>query len=105
MSFRHLAEGAVTEVEGATLVMRPGDSTLLEKPGETVLFEGAPIEDMIVGIDLGYELVLNRRPMLPQQFERQRVNRHTEVFHACCRPHVASAQQRSRHVDQGQHSQ
>jgi len=48
-----VAEGVVGEVKVAAFEQRPGDVVLHQPGGEPIGLEGAAIEHVIVGVDLG----------------------------------------------------
>jgi hypothetical protein len=58
MAARHLAKRIITQVETAGLEARPWNFGLCQPNRKTIGFEGATVEDAIVGINLLDELVL-----------------------------------------------
>ena len=59
-----LTEGLIAQVQAAALEARPRDAGLSKPRFEASRLKTATFEDAIIGVDLGDQLVLDRRPSL-----------------------------------------
>src|SRR3954453_22582694 len=88
-------EGLVRQIEVPAGQPRPRYSVASKVSLEPVELKGCPVENAVVGIDLGHQGQLDGFPILPQETKRFRVDRNACRLHARDGGHVTPPQQRT----------
>src|SRR5262249_15592538 len=90
----HLAKRAVSQIEPPAFEPRPWNAGLSEPSLEAFELEGASFKDVISGVNAPDQLVLYRRPTLPQLIKHGHVDRNARIFNSGGGGHVPAPQER-----------